>query len=285
MPYVSTMEIFQDGLKQGYGTPMFNCINYEMIRWAIEAAEEVGMPVLIGHYFGFETNMDPAVAEMVTKYYASKAKVPVAFHLDHCPTAEICISRMKHFDSVMIDGSHYDFEENVRLTKEVVDIAHQMGIVVEAELGKVGNAGNANDVNNPDNYTDVKQAVEFVERTGCDSLAIAIGNAHGNYIATPNLSFERLRELRAALDLPLVLHGGSGIPDEQFTKCAELGMSKFNIFTDYNVGFAKAAKAYLSQDGVEKRGALSMLLACEEPCREIIRHKIRMVNPKGLRVV
>lgn len=136
MPYVSTMEIFQDGLKQGYGTPMFNCINYEMIRWAIEAAEEVGMPVLIGHYFGFETNMDPAVAEMVTKYYASKVKVPVAFHLDHCPTAEICISRMKHFDSVMIDGSHYDFEENVRLTKEVVDIAHQMGIVVEAELGQ-----------------------------------------------------------------------------------------------------------------------------------------------------
>ena len=225
MPYVSTMEIFQDGLKQGYGTPMFNCINYEMIRWAIEAAEEVGMPVLIGHYFGFETNVDPAVAEMVTKYYASKAKVPVAFHLDHCPTAEIRISRMKHFDSVMIDGSHYDFEENVRLTKEVVDIAHQMGIVVEAELGKVGNAGNATDVNTPANYTDVKQAVEFVERTGCDSLAIAIGNAHGNYIATPNLSFERLRELRAALDLPLVLHGGSGIPDDQVGRCALEGMS------------------------------------------------------------
>ena len=130
MPYVSTMEIYQDGLQKGYGTPMFNCINYEMIRWAIEAAEEVGMPVLIGHFYGFETNMDPAVAEMVTKYYASKVKVPVAFHLDHCPTAEICISRMKHFDSVMIDGSHYDFEENVRLTKEVVDIAHKMGIVV-----------------------------------------------------------------------------------------------------------------------------------------------------------
>ena len=137
MPYVSTMEIYQDGLQKGYGTPMFNCINYEMIRWAIEAAEEVGMPVLIGHFYGFETNMDPAVAEMVTKYYASKVKVPVAFHLDHCPTAEICISRMKHFDSVMIDGSHYDFEENVRLTKEVADIAHKMGIVVEAELGTV----------------------------------------------------------------------------------------------------------------------------------------------------
>ena len=104
MPYVSTMEIYQDGLKQGYGTPMFNCINYEMIRWAIETAEEEGMPVLIGHYFGFETNMDPAIAELVTKHYARKAKVPVALHLDHCPTTDICISRMKYFDSVMIDG-------------------------------------------------------------------------------------------------------------------------------------------------------------------------------------
>ena len=261
---------------------MFNCINYEMIRWAIEAAEEVGMPVLIGHYFGFETNMDPAVAEMVTKYYASKAKVPVAFHLDHCPTAEICISRMKHFDSVMIDGSHYDFEENVRLTKEVVDIAHQMGIVVEAELGKVGNAGNANDVNNPDNYTDVKQAVEFVERTGCDSLAIAIGNAHGNYIATPNLSFERLRELRAALDLPLVLHGGSGIPDDQFGRCALEGMSKFNIFTEYNMALSNAMKASLDKGN---KGGLQVLCDCKDACKELVKHKINMVNPKGLRLI
>ena len=163
-----------------------------------------------------------------------------------------------------------------------MDIAHQMGIVVEAELGKVGNAGNANDVNNPDNYTDVKQAVEFVERTGCDSLAIAIGNAHGNYIATPNLSFERLRELRAALDLPLVLHGGSGIPDDQFGRCALEGMSKFNIFTEYNMALSNAMKASLDKGN---KGGLQVLCDCKDACKELVKHKINMVNPKGLRLI
>ena len=170
MPYVSTMEIYQDGLKKGYGTPMFNCINYEMIRWAIEAAEEEGMPVLIGHYFGFETNMDPAIAELVTKHYAAKAKVPVAFHLDHCPTTDICLERIKYFDSVMVDGSHYDFEENVRMTKYVVDIAHKMGVVVEAELGKVGNAGDINDVNNL--ILDIK-GIDYISSAGLRVLLSA----------------------------------------------------------------------------------------------------------------
>lgn len=283
MPYVSTMEIYKDGLAKGYGTPMFNCINYEMIRWCIETAEEEGMPVLIGHYFGFESNMDPAIAELVTKHYANKAKVPVALHLDHCPKTEICISRMKYFDSVMIDGSHYDFEENVRMTKEIVDIAHQMGIVVEAELGKVGSAAKLEDISNPDNYTSVDQAVEFVERTGCDSLAIAIGNAHGNYVAMPNLAFDRLKELRTALDLPLVLHGGSGIPDDQFGRCAVEGMSKFNIFTDFNMALGTGIQKSIEEKG--NKGGLGMLVDAKEECKEVIRHKIRMVNPKGIRVV
>ena len=299
MPYVSTMEIFQDGLKQGYGTPMFNCINYEMIRWAIEAAEEVGMPVLIGHYFGFETNMDPAVAEMVTKYYASKAKVPVAFHLDHCPTAEICISRMKHFDSVMIDGSHYDFEENVRLTKEVVDIAHQMGIVVEAELGKVGNAGNANDVNNPDNYTDVKQAVEFVERTGCDSLAIAIGTSHGAYKfkpgTKPQLRFDILEEVSERLPgFPIVLHGSSsvpqeyvqminefggampgaiGVPEDQLRQAARLAVCKINIDSDLRLAMTGTIRKYLAEHPAEF-DPRKYLGPARENIKQLVKHKI-----------
>ena len=282
MPYVSTMEIYQDGLKKGYGTPMFNCINYEMIRWAIEAAEEEGMPVLIGHYFGFETSMDPAIAEMVTKHYAAKAKVPVAFHLDHCPTTDICLERMKHFDSVMVDGSHHSFEENVAMTKYIVDIAHKMGVVVEAELGKVGNAGDINDISNPDTYTDVAQAVEFVERTGCDSLAIAIGNAHGNYVAKPNLAFDRLKELREALNIPLVLHGGSGIPDDQFGRCAVEGVTKFNIFTDYNYALSNAMAASLATGN---KGGLKVLCDCKEACKDLVKQKIRIVNPKGLRVI
>ncbi len=283
MPYVSTMEIFKDGLAKGYGTPMFNCINYEMIRWCIEVAEEERMPVIIGHYFGFETNMDPAVSKMVTKYYAEKAKVPVALHLDHCPSASICYGRMKHFRSVMIDGSHYDFEENVRITKDVVRVAHQMGIVVEAELGKVGSAAKLEDISNPDNYTDVMQAIEFVERTKCDSLAVSIGNAHGTYVSAPNLAFDRLKELRSALDLPLVLHGGSGIPDEQFGRCAVEGMSKFNVFTDFNLALGSGIIKSYEEKG--NKGGLTMLVDAREGCKEVIRHKMRMVNPKGLHVV
>ena len=278
-------EIYKDGLEKGYGTPMINVASYEMIKWAIQAAEEEGMPILIGMHLAFTRNLDMEAAYLLTKMYAERVKVPVAFHLDHTPSIKEIGPLLKFFDSVMVDGSSLPYEDNVRVSKEGVDGCKWMGKEVEADLGHVGSGSSLDDIQNADHYTNPQQAAEFVERTGCNSLAIAIGNAHGAYVAAPNLDFERLKEIRKAVDIPLVLHGGSGIPDEQFTKCAELGMSKFNIFTDYNVGFAKAAKAYLSQDGVEKRGALSMLLACEEPCREIIRHKIRMVNPKGLRVV
>ena len=121
-----------------------------------------------------------------------------------------------------------------------------------------------------------------MSKTGCDSLAIAIGNAHGNYVAKPNLAFDRLRELRAALDLPLVLHGGSGIPDDQFGRCAAEGMSKFNIFTEYNMTLSNAMKASLDR---QNKGGLQVLCDCKEACKELVRHKIRIVNPKGLRVV
>lgn len=282
MAFVRTDEIYADAVKKGYGVAMINVINYEMIKWAIEAAEEEGMPLLIGLFPGFTANLDMEACYLLTKMYAERVKAPIAIHLDHSPSLDVIAKYLKYYNSVMIDGSSLPYEENVKITREVVDVCKKMGVVVEAELGHVGSGASLDDIQNTDRYTNPAQAAEFIERTGCNALAVAIGNAHGNYIATPNLDFNRLKEIRAAVDIPLVLHGGSGIPDEQFTECARIGMCKFNIFTDYNMVYSNACKAYLDK---ENKGAFAMMLACADPCRELIRHKIRMINPKGIRVV
>lgn len=282
MALVRTREIYKDGREKGYGTPMINVINYETIKWAIQAAEEEGMPLLIGLFPGFTKNLDMEACYLITKMYAQRVKAPIALHVDHSPSLDVIAPYLRYFDSVMIDGSSLPYEENLRVTKEVVQMCRKMDVDVEAELGHVGSASSLDDIQNADHYTNPKQAAEFVEQTGCSSLAVAIGNAHGNYVAMPNLDFTRLKEIREAVDIPLVLHGGSGIPDDQFTRCAAMGMSKFNIFTDYNNAYGDACAKYIAEGG---KGAFNMMLSCEEACRALVQHKIRMVNPKGIRVV
>jgi len=282
MPYVSPMEIYADGREKGYGVPMINVVNYEMIQWAIDAAEDMGMPILIGFHPDFSWNMDPECMATVTKLLAARAKVPVALHLDHSPSLDVIAKYLKWFDSVMIDGSSLPYEENVAITAETAHFCHKMGVCVEAELGHVGDATSLDDIQNADHYTQVDQCVDFIARTGCDSLAIAIGNAHGSYVASPNLDFERLQAIRKAVDIPLVLHGGSGIPSDQFTRCVTEGMSKFNVFTDYDNCFSGAVKRVLDEKDI---GMFRTLLAVAEPCRELVRQKIALLNPKGLRVI
>ncbi|MDD4797552.1 MAG: class II fructose-bisphosphate aldolase [Eubacteriales bacterium] len=283
MPYANCLEILKDAQAKGYGVPMFNVLDYESAAWVIEVAGEEGMPVEIGFYPGFAPSFDPVVAALTVRELASRVKAPVGLHLDHSPNFATIAPFLKHWDSVMIDGSSLPYEENVKVTAEVVNICHPMGISVEAELGHVGSGSSVDDIQNSDHYTSPEQAAEFVERTGCDSLAVAIGNAHGHYVAAPNLDFDRLAKIRAAIDIPLVLHGGSGIPDEQFGKCAVMGMSKFNVFTDLNVGYAEAIKKVIDEKGTS-RGMLGAMLGAKEATKEVIRHKMRILNPKGLRL-
>ena len=252
----------------------------ESILWAIEAAQREDYPIILMYYPGM---IDSKMFVDISKRAAETATVPVGLIVDHGKDFPTLIDAMKNgLPSVMFDGSANSFEENIAQTKEIVRIAHQLGIDVEGELGHVGMTSDQKFFTNADTYTNVDQAVKFVRETGVDTLAVAIGNAHGNYIATPNLSFERLRELRAALDLPLVLHGGSGIPDDQFGRCALEGMSKFNIFTEYNMALSNAMKASLDKGN---KGGLQVLCDCKDACKELVKHKINMVNPKGLRLI
>ena len=176
-------------------------------------------------------------------YYtaASEASVPVVMHLDHGSSYELAMQAFRAgYTSVMIDGSHHVFEENIEITKSVVRACHAAGIPVEAELGKVGGKEDDLDGGNGNGYTVPSEAAEFAERTGVDSLAVAIGTAHGVYKGTPKLDMERLSEIRKVVSVPLVLHGTSGVPDDAVRECVARGMCKVNYATDLRIAFSKA---------------------------------------------
>ena len=209
--YVSMKDMLLHAHRNNYAVMAINCVNMEQVKAVIESAEEEKSAVIINisprqmkaHGYGYI--MAPLIENL-----AKRASVPVAFNLDHGANFEDITAAMQYgFSSVMIDSSSYEFEENVRRTQQIASLAHGMGLSCEAELGHVGQAAQADD-SNVDLYTNVKQAKEFVERTNCDCLAVAIGTAHGAYPKgmIPKLDFERLKELKAELDMPLVLHGG-----------------------------------------------------------------------------
>lgn len=219
--------------KVAYGA--YVTVSYETALAAIEAGSELNVPVI------FITGTDccdlmggfAGTVETV-KRAAANAKVPIALHLDHCRTYEECVEAIQAgYSSVMIDGSSLPFEENVAITKKVVDYAHALGITVEGELGKlVGEEGDII-VKGPEAaQTDPQEAREFVERTGIDCLAVSIGTQHGHYIATPKLNMERLKAIQEVVNVPLVLHGGSGTPIDQVQEAIRCGIRKINVATD-----------------------------------------------------
>lgn len=219
--------------KGGYAIPHFNVWNAEMLMGAIDAAEESKAPIIISFGTGFVGNTSFEDFSNMMVSMAKKATVPVITHWDHGRSMEIVQNAYNHgMNSVMRDASSYDFEENIRLTKEVVDYFHPLGVPVEAELGHVGNETIYEEALSSYKYTDPSQAAEFVERTGCDSLAVAIGNQHGVYTSEPKLNFEVVEKVRDAVSVPLVLHGASGIGDEDIRKAISLGITKVNIHTE-----------------------------------------------------
>lgn len=216
-----------------YAIPHFNVWNAEMLMGVMDAAEEAKAPIIISFGTGFvgNTSFEDFCWMMVSM--AKKATVPVITHWDHGRSMEIVQNAYTHgMNSVMRDASAYDLEENIRLTKEVVDYFHPLGVPVEAELGHVGNETVYEEALACYKYTDPNQAAEFVERTGCDSLAVAIGNQHGVYTSEPKLNFEVVEKVRDAVSVPLVLHGASGIGDEDIKTAISLGISKINIHTE-----------------------------------------------------
>ncbi len=232
---VNTKKMLEEFHNSPYALPSPDFFNLDTLKCHIEVAEELNMPLILAFadaLQGYGLTIEEAVP--LVKLYAEKSSIPIALHLDHGSCVEVCKKAADlGFTSVMIDASSEPFEENVRRTKEVVDYCRPLGITVEAEIGHVGQGSEFVDASKNDNvYTTVEECKKFVELTGVDSVAISIGTAHGAYKGTPVINFERLQEIRNAVDVPLVLHGGSSSGDENLKKCAQLGISKINIFTD-----------------------------------------------------
>jgi len=237
-----------DAQKGGYAVGAFNVENMEMLKAVVAAAEELRAPVMLQttpstvRYGTLETFKAMASAE------AKKATVPVCLHLDHGSSYELVLKAIRAgYTSVMFDGSHETFEENIRLTKQAADAAKACGIPVEGELGKVG--GKEDDLEvEEDTNTDPMQAKEFVEKTGVTSLAVAIGTAHGFYANKPVLDKERITEVKKLVSIPLVLHGASGLSDEDVKECVQRGMCKVNFATELRVVYTGAGKKLLAED-------------------------------------
>lgn len=230
--FVNLDYVLKKAQREHYAVGLFNTTDTDMLEAAIAAAEELRAPIIIGTAevllpYGELRLIAPSIIAA-----AKRASVPVVVHYDHGLTFERCMEALQlGFSSVMFDGSAGDYETNIKETREVVRIAHAFGATVEGEIGHVGDAG-AGDNLLTDMYTTPKEAKEYLAATGVDALAVAIGSAHGVYKTKPKLSIDRLREIRAAVDAPLVLHGGSGLSDEDFRHSIREGIAKVNIFTD-----------------------------------------------------
>lgn len=245
MPLVTSLKMLNDAMNGGYAVGAFNIENMEMVKAVIQAAEELNAPIMLQttpstvKYGTIETYAALVIAE------AKNANVPVCLHLDHGNSYALTLQCIKSgYTAVMIDGSAESFEDNVKITQKVVEAAHSMGIPVEAELGKVG--GKEDDLEaKADTNTDPMEAKEFVARTGVDSLAIAIGTAHGFYEGIPVLDKERISAVKAVVDIPLVLHGSSGLSDEEVSECVKRGMCKVNFATELRAAYTTAVKRLL----------------------------------------
>ncbi len=302
MGLVTTKEMFEKSMKEHFAVGAFNVNNMEIMQAVVDAAKEENSPVILQASSSAIKYARVNYLMKMLEAAVEETDVPIAIHLDHGPdfeTCKMCIDA--GFTSVMIDGSKYDFEENIALTKKVVDYAHERGVVVEAELGKL--AGIEDDVNVASSdamYTDPDQAKEFVERTGCDSLAIAIGTSHGAYKfkGDAKLRFDILERVKEKLpNTPIVLHGAStvipelvetcnkyggnipgakGVPDEMLNEASKRGVSKINVDTDLRLAMTSEIRRVLAEEP-EVFDPRKYLTPAREKIKETVKHKMRDV--------
>jgi tagatose 1,6-diphosphate aldolase GatY/KbaY len=245
MPFVTSRKMLLDAQAGGYAVGAFNVENMEMVQAVITAAEEQKAPVMLQTTPSTLKYASPAMFAAMVRVRAEHSPVDVALHLDHGDSFALAMRAIRGgYTSIMIDGSKKSFEENIALTKEVVAAASANDLPVEAELGKVGGKEDSLEVKGQD-MTDPAMAKEFAERTGIDSLAVAIGTAHGIYKVTPKLDVDRLFEIRKVVSIPLVLHGASGLTDEDIRQCVKRGICKVNFATELRIAYSDAVKTTL----------------------------------------
>ncbi|WP_123054567.1 tagatose bisphosphate family class II aldolase [Clostridium sp. JN-1] len=279
---VTTKEMLEKAQRENYAVPAFNIHNLETMQVVVETAAEMKSPVIAAgtpgtiEYAGGDYLV--AIAGTASKKY----DIPIALHLDHFED----IDKIKEyvdtgFTSAMIDASKEDFENNISKVKKVVEYAHAKGSVVEAELGKLGGVEDNLVVNEKDAmYTNPDSAKEFVERTGIDSLAVAIGTAHGLYKGKPKLDFDRLKEIRAKVDIPLVLHGASDVPEDLVKKAIKFGICKVNIATDLKIPFSNAVKQYFKENP-DANDPRKYMTPGKEAMKKVVIAKIKMCGSEN----
>lgn len=302
MPLVTSKEIFQKAYEGKYAIGAFNVNNMEIIQGIVDAAKAEASPLILQVSAGARKYANPTYLKKLVEAAVIESNLPIVLHLDHGENFDICKQCIDDgFTSVMIDASHHPFEENIAITKKVVEYAHSKGVVVEAELGRLAGVEDAVNVSAEDaSYTNPQQAAEFVQRTGVDSLAIAIGTSHGAYKfkGEPNLDFDRLAEITKLLpNFPLVLHGAStvmpefvemcnqfggnipgaqGVPEEMLRRASQFGVCKINIDTDLRLAMTAAIRKSLVDDpsNFDPRKYLGVGRAA---IMEMVQHKIKNV--------
>lgn len=251
---VNLNAVLKDAQKGGYAVGLFNTTDTDMLEGVISAAEELRTPVIIGTAEVLLPSGELKLIGPALVAAAKRATVPVVVHFDHGLTFERCMEALQlGFSSIMFDGSTKNEEDNLKETAEIVKIAHAMGASVEGEIGHVGQAA-TDDGAVTDSYTTPEEAKRFVDATGVDALAVAIGTAHGAYKTKPKLDINRLAEIRATIDTPIVLHGGSGLSDDDFRNTVKNGVAKMNIFTD----LCKAGERAMQQGLAEGKSYLEI---------------------------
>lgn len=274
---VTGKQILQHADEHGYAVGAFNVNNMEIIQAIAQAADELRAPVILQASQGAIKYAGIQYITSLVKTTAQQIDVPIALHLDHGTDFNEIMSCIRNgFTSVMIDASKHELEENIRLTKEIVKIAHAVGVSVEAELGKIGGTEDQIVVSEAEaTYTDPEEARIFVEETGVDSLAIAVGTAHGVYKGEPKVDIDRIKEIDRVVSVPLVLHGSSGVPYDTLEKAVGAGIRKINIDTDIRASFAGSVKAFVAEnpDEIDPRKILKPARAA---MAETVKEKIKV---------
>lgn len=299
MSLVNLSAILQDAQRNRYAVGSFNVVNLEFLQAILTAAERKRSPIILSiaevHFKYLENGLSTATQAIryavdletivpLIRQAAMQATVPVAIHLDHGLKYETVVRALRcGFTSVMFDGSLLPFEENIKQTQEIVKIAHTVGVTVEAELGHVGGAegGPGSEEAAKEWYTNPADAQRFVERTNVDALAIAIGNAHGLYKQLPKLDFYRLTEIRRRVSVPLVLHGGSGIPAEDFKKSIQLGICKINFYTEMSRAAVDKTKQMI-QENPNIISFPDILLAVKSTVQEVVEENLDIYGSTGV---
>lgn len=270
------------GKEHQFAVPAFNICSFDMLKAIMEEVEANNAPVILEiHPDEIEYLGDNFVATV--REYAYRSKVPVVIHMDHGGTIKDVMRAIRNgYTSVMIDASRASYEENVALTTQVVELAHKVGVSVEAELGTIGNNGSAEGGADTIIYTDPGQAEDFVSRTGIDTLAVAIGTAHGLYPKDkkPELNMPLLKELNKRLDIPFVLHGGSGNPDKEVSESVQYGVRKVNLSSDLKSVFFEEVRRVLV-DNPAMYEPNQVYPSANEKVKDVVRHKLDILNTTG----